>query len=211
MTEHDSDPELNEFERLDAVEEARLSALLKHAFAPTEIDAARHERLLLAALVDPFAEPSPEELVQSERLRRALEGEGDHADLALARALANAYAPSAVAPQVDAPAARSAGSAIASSLASAAPKRASAKVFYLRFGGIAAALAAAAAVLLAIRARPNHAPAPDLPALALVQSRSTAALFQADSAGPPSARIDRIASLRERDLRNNRYAMWGLR
>ncbi|MEO8900896.1 MAG: hypothetical protein ABI488_04550 [Polyangiaceae bacterium] len=216
MTERDSDPELNEpelkeFERLDAAEEARLSALLKHAFAPTAIDATRHERVLLAALEDPFAEPSPEELVESERLRRALEGAGDHADLALARALANAYAPSAAAPQVDTPAARSASLASASSAVSAPAKRASAKVFYLRFGSIAAVVAAAASVLLAIQARSNQAPTPDLPALALAQSRSTAALFQTASREPPSARIDRIASLRERDLRNNRYAMWGVR
>ena len=72
MTERDSDPELNALPLLDAAEEARLSALLRHAYAPQEIDGARHEQLLLAALEDPFAEPSPEELVQSERLRRAL-------------------------------------------------------------------------------------------------------------------------------------------
>jgi hypothetical protein len=83
---------------------------------------------------------------------------------------------------------------------------------YLRFGGIAAALAAAAAVLLvaSTHSRPESS-APELPALALVQSRSTAVLFQTATAGPPSARIDRIASVRERELRDNRYAMWGVR
>ena len=210
MSQHDSDRELD---LLDAAEERRLSALLKHAFAPGELDPARHEQLLLAALEDPFAEPSPEELVQSERLRRALEGEGegDHADLVLARALANAHAPSKVAPKIAPPAALLRPSASDSSAASAPPKKASAKVFYARFGGIAAGLAAAAALLLAIQTRSSRAPAPDLPTLALAQSRSTAALFQTASAGPPSERIDRIASLRERDLRANRYAMWGVR
>jgi len=88
-----------------------------------------------------------------------------------------------------------------------------AKVFYVRFGGVLAALAAAAALLFMINARNTspEASAPELPALALVQSRSTAALFQSASVGPPSARIDRIASVRERDLRANRYAMWGVR
>ncbi len=208
MTEHDSDPELNALALLGAAEEARLSALLKHAFAPGELDPARHEQLLLAALEDPFAEPSPEELVQSERLRRALEGEGDHADLALARALANAHAPSRVAPKVGTPELLQPRSA---SDSSAPPKKASAKVFYVRFGGIAAGLAAAAALLFRIQSGSSHAPGPDLPTLALAQSRSTAALFQSASAGPPSARIDRIASLRERDLRDNRYALWGVR
>ncbi len=208
MTQHDSDPELNE---LDAAEEQRLSALLVHAFAPTEIKAARHEQLLLAALEDPFAEPSPEELVQSERLRRALEGDGEHADLALARALANAHAPSTAAPNVATPPALGRSSASDASSASAPPKKAPRTVLYVRFGGIAASLAAAAALLLSLNSRPNHALAPDLPALALAQSRSTAALFQTASVGPPSARIDRIASVRERDLRANRYAMWGVR
>ena len=68
---------------LDAAEESRLSALLRHAFAPSEIEHARHERLLLAALEDPFAEASPEELLESERLRRALDGDGDHEHLRL--------------------------------------------------------------------------------------------------------------------------------
>ena len=213
MTQHDSDPELHELELLDAAEEQRLSALLKHAFAPTELDPARHERLLLAALEDPFAEPSPEELVQSERLRRALEGDtlADPVNLALARALANAHAPSTAAPSVATPAALAGTNASVPSVASAPPKKASATVLYLRFGGIAAGLAAAAALLVTLNSGSNHAPAPDLPALALAQSRSTAALFQTASVGPPSARIDRIASVRERDLRANRYAMWGIR
>ncbi|MEI9950877.1 MAG: hypothetical protein WDO74_18355 [Pseudomonadota bacterium] len=91
MTERDSDPDLPE---LDAAEERRLSALLRHAFAPSEIDPARHERLLLAALEDPMAEASPEELVESERLRQALDGHGDHEHVRLARALSAAFAPS---------------------------------------------------------------------------------------------------------------------
>jgi len=196
MTRHDSDPDLP---TLDEEEERRLVALLKSAFAPSELEPARHERLLQAALDDPFAAPSAEEIVESERLRRALDGDGDHLDLVLARALSAAYAPSQAPPKAVAPAALTAG-------------RLSAKVLYLRFGGVAAVLAAAAAVLLVMSTRNSpEASAPELPALALVQSRSTAALFQSASVGPPSARIDRIASVRERDLRANRYAMWGVR
>ncbi|HEX3850381.1 MAG TPA: hypothetical protein VHW01_05405 [Polyangiaceae bacterium] len=198
MTRRDSDPGLP---ALAAEEERRLATLLKCAFAPSEIDPVRHEHLLLSALEDPFAAPSPEEIVESERLRRALDGDGDHLDLVLARALSAAHAPSEAAPKVVAP-------------ATLAPKsRPTAKVLYVRFAGAAAALAAAAAVLFTISTRhcSPEASAPELPALALVQSRSTAALFQTASVGPPSARIDRIASVRERDLRANRYAMWGVR
>ena len=197
MTQHDSDPDLP---TLAAEEERRLATLLRSAFAPSEIDPTRHERLLQAALEDPFAAPSPEEVVESERLRRALDGDGDHLDLVLARALSAAYAPSQAPPKVVPPA----------TLTTSA--RPAARVFYVRFGGVAAALAAAAAVLFMISTRNRpEASAPELPALALVQSRSTAALFQTAAVGPPSARIDRIASVRERDLRANRYAMWGVR
>jgi hypothetical protein len=198
MTRHDSDPNLP---ALAAEEERRLATLLKSAFAPGEIDEVRHEQLLLSALEDPFAAPSPEEIVESERLRRALDGDGDHLDLVLARALSAAHAPSEAPPKVVAPATL------------ATKSKPAAKVLYVRFAGIAAALAAAAAVLFTISSRNSspEASAPELPALALVQSRSTAALFQTASVGPPSARIDRIASVRERDLRANRYAMWGVR
>jgi hypothetical protein len=196
MTRHDSDPDLP---TLGPDEERRLAGLLESAFAPKEIEPARHERLLQAALEDPFAAASPEELVESERLRRALDGDGDHVDLILARALSAAYAPSNAPPQAALPATLTNG-------------KPTAKVLYLRFGGVAAALAAAAAVLLVMSSKNSpEASAPELPALALVQSRSTAALFQSASVGPPSARIDRIESVRERDLRANRYAMWGVR
>ncbi len=194
-----SDPE-HEEPLLTAAEEERLATALRHAFAPSEIDPERHERLLQAALEDPFAEPSAEELVESDRLRRAFDGDGDHVDLALARALAAAHSPQ--------PPARAALRAASAELAP--PRRA--KVLYLRFGGVATALAVAAAVLLSFGQRPKRAPEPDLQALTLAQSRSTAPLFQtAATAGAPSTRIDRIASLRERELRENRFALWGVR
>jgi hypothetical protein len=201
----DSSPELEltELPELTTAEEERLATALRHAFAPSEIDPARHERMLRAALEDPFAPASPDELVESERLRRALEGEGDHLDLALARALAAAHSPKAP---------LSSGLAKASAKLESRQRVHRAKVLYLRFGGAAAALAVAAAVLLSVGSRQNGAPAPGLQALALVRSRSTAPLFPtAATAGAPSARIDRIASVRARELRENRYALWGVR
>lgn len=194
-TERDSESELPE---LDAAEEARLAALLRHAFRPSEIDPARHERLLSAALEDPFAEASPEERVESERLRQALDGQGEHPDLHLARALSAAFAP-----ELDRPLPEPALAA------KSAPER-SGRVIYYRFAAWATALAVAAAI--ALRLVPEKsAPPPDFATLALAQSRSTAAYFQADSAGAPSERIDRIASVRSRELRDNRYALWGVR
>ncbi|HTA93377.1 MAG TPA: hypothetical protein VK745_27555 [Polyangiaceae bacterium] len=196
MTARDSDPELLQ---LDPAEEERLAQALRCAFAPSELDPARHERLLAAALEDPFAPASPEELVESERFRRALDGDGDHLDLALARAMSAAHAPKPA--------------AIAAISRAALPvERRRAKVSYLSFAGTAAALAAAAAVLLTMGSRESRAPTPDLQALTLAQSRSTAPLFQSAAlAGAPSLRIDRIASVRERELRENRFALWGVR
>lgn len=190
---------------LDETEERRLIELLQSAYAPREIDLARHERLLEAALEDPFAPASAEELVESERLRDALDGKGDHADAALARALAAAFSPSRAPP-------RAAPQLAPAPLPARAPARSN--VRYLRFAGAGAAvLAAAAAVLLSISPSPRPASeaTPDLPALALAQSRSTAPLFQADVAVTASSRIDRIASARGRELRDNRYALWGVR
>lgn len=203
MTELDSELDLLE---LDPAEERRLSELLRNALAPRDLDPARHEWLLLAALEDPFAPASADELIESERLRQALDGHGDHPDLALARALASAFAPEPSAPLPSI--------VPEAGLAHAAPRtpaRRKSNLIALRFAGGGAALAAAAALLLAILPRPRPESTPDLPAFALAQSRSTAPLFQTDSAGAASSRIDRIASARSRDLRDNRYALWGVR
>jgi hypothetical protein len=196
--ESDFEPELAE---LAAADERRLGELLQNAWSPRELDAARHERLLEAALEDPFAAASAEERAQSDRLRRALDGQGEHENLRLARALSAAFAP-----HLDRPLAEP-------ELAAKAGQRRSRRVIFQRFAGVASALAVAAVALLwlAPARRTSSAPAPDLATLVLVQSRSTAEFFQANSAGAPSARIDRIASARSRDLRDNRYALWGVR
>lgn len=205
MSEHESEPEPAQ---LEPSEERRLADLLRNACAPQGIDPARHEQLLLSALEDPFAAPSAEELIESERLRQALDGQGDHESLILARALAAAFLPAKAAPlsvpdlvqQPTAPSATKPG-AIARDR----------NVVRLRFAGGGAALAAAAAVWLALSAGPRAEPAADLPTLALAQSRSTAALFQNEAGDAASSRIDRIASARSRELRDNRYALWGVR
>lgn len=193
----DSDADL----ALDASEEQRLSEALQSAWSPRSIDPARHERLLNAALEDPFAPASPEELLESERFRQALEGQGEHADLALARALASAHAPAPVPEAAWLRASRS---------PDATAKRSN--VRFVQFGALGAALSAAAAVLLLLShqsAPLASAPAPDLATLA--QSRSTVALFQEAPVASASSRIDRIASARSRELRDNQYALWGVR
>lgn len=188
---------------LDQEVELELEQALRAAWSPAPLDPEQNERLIALALEDPLASPSEEELVESERLRRALEGDGDHPQAALARALRVAAMP----PAADGAAT---GRALrrANLVAESAPKR---NVVYVTFGAIAATLAVAAAALLLVRPVEREAPALAAPGTALVPSRSTQQLFSEKfETSDTSARVDRIASARERELRSNRYALWGV-
>ncbi|HEX5101089.1 MAG TPA: hypothetical protein VFV94_16375 [Polyangiaceae bacterium] len=189
------DEELDDAPLLEPATEAALAEALRSAYAPGELDPARHRAILDAALDDPFAPASDEELRESERLRQALEtGDDEHADAVLARALRAATNPEALPPERTREAA-----------ARALPRKPN--VVFVAFG--AAALAAAAALALLI-ARPPAAKTS--PPVALARSRSTAELFsERFEPGQASARIDRIASSREREWRDNQYALWGLK
>jgi hypothetical protein len=207
---------------LGAAEEAELAEALRAAFAPTELSRERHAALLAFALEDPLAPASADELRESERLRQALEtGDDGHADAALARALRSAVSPPPLAgatreraeavvrqrgdaPEPNSPKSRSA----------AEPRR---NVIFVTFGAVALAAAAGFALMLA-RPSAESAPSADLaltnapPRPELLQSRTTGELFhERFEAGATTARIDRITSARARDLRENRYALWGVR
>src|SRR6185503_7488376 len=78
---------------LDPATESALSAALKAAWAPRPLDPALNELLIDAAREDPLAPASELELVESDRLRDALAGKGEHPDALLARALRTANAP----------------------------------------------------------------------------------------------------------------------
>jgi hypothetical protein len=179
---------------LDSAEETALGRALRAAYASGKIEPARHARILSAALEDPFAPAGEDELRASERLRQALEaGDERHADAALARALAVAVNPKSPRP------------AVTERLAERAVTR-KPNVLYVTFGALALAAAAGFALVVS---RPDgvaerHA--------VLVPSRTTEALFhEAFVTGQATERIDRIASARERDARENRYALWGVR
>jgi hypothetical protein len=76
---------------------------------------------------------------------------------------------------------------------------------FVTFGALALAAAAGFALLLAHPAATTNEPV-------LARSRSTRDLFREPfEAGRTTERIDRIASARERDARENRYALWGVR
>jgi hypothetical protein len=186
------------------IEEALLSALAA-AWQPRELDPAVNEALIAAALEDPLAPATEEELVASERLRRALEGEAEDPDADLARALRHAGAPT---PLSDLAAER----LVQKSLGQSARARRG-SVIYVTFGAASAVAALAAAFLLFLKPALDQTKAGEL-AKDLARSRSTAALFKSpdDFEGvETSGRVDRIAHSRARDLRSNRYALWGVR
>lgn len=206
----DGHPELppidpNEEPELDPQVEEALIQALSAAWQPRELDAAVNEALIAAALEDPLAPATEEELVASERLRRALEGDGHDPDADLARALRHAGSPK--------PLDQLTAERVLQKTVGRSSREKRGSVIYVTFGAVTAVLAVAAAFLLFLRPALDQSRAGEL-AKDLARSRSTAALFKGPDdfeATVTTTRVDRIASSREKDLRSNRYALWGVR
>ncbi len=190
-------------------EEAAVLGALEAAWRPAELDPAVNERLLEMALEDPFAEPSEEELIESGRLREALERGTPHADASLLAVLGASFTAPNAGVNHNSAVERAVAGALGGPV-TAKPKRTN--VVYASFGAVSAVLAVAAAALLFVglsRSTPMPSAAVQNE---LVRPHSTAAMF-ADrfETGDTTARMDLIASSRGRDLRDNRYASWGVR
>jgi hypothetical protein len=185
--------------------EAELLEALSAALRPAAIDPATLERLVQMALEDPLAPPSSEELAESARLRDALaQGAAHEADplLGALRAPFERLGPDNA--RVE--------RALERALEPAAAPTARGRVIYAWFGGAGLALAAAAAIALVVSPLQKHSPEASAVAPALVRPHSTADLFtDRFETSTASERIDVIASARQRDLRDNRYAAWGVR
>jgi len=200
VTPEQDDPERDgPFEPLPPEVERALAEALRAAFDPMPLDPERHRTILERSLEDPFAPATDDEIRESARLRQALEqDDATHPDAALARALRHAVEPAALRP---------------GGLPSAAKKTSTGRgrVVYATFGAVALAAAAAFALFVS---RPRETPDAAVAAARskLVASRPTGELFaERFEPGASTERIDRIASARERDLRDNRYALWGVR
>lgn len=158
-------------------------------------------------LEDPDAPPTDEELAAAEALALALEDTASD-DAAFAEALRAAHAPH------DLPADRL--DALVERALEAELPRQRGRVIRVAFGASSAVLAMAAATFLFLRLQQadnaTQAPAASSP-LALARARSAQELFDEPfpRTGGNSERVDRIATARERDLRANRYAAWGVR
>lgn len=199
--------------------ERELGEALRAAWAPSELDSKKNEALIALAIEDPLAPASDEEIAESERLRRALEGEGEHPLSDLARALAAASRPAALGKSTAARLEAELGAdpprdqpAESERAPSSAARRG--RVIYVMFGAAAATLALAASIALFVGPLREAPDSGDVAARMqdLALSRSTAAMFQEKfETGETTARVDRIATARERELRSNRYALWGVR
>lgn len=185
---------------LDPATERSLAEALRSAWDPAPLDPRRQKELLEQALTDPFAPASDDELRESERLRQALDaGDESHPDVLLLHALKAAKTPASLSPEA---------SDAARGRVGRRTRGSGANVVFVSFG--AAVLAAAAALLLVVGGGLKSAPEPS--AAGFVPSRSTTELFERQfEQGETTERIDRIASARAHDLRENRYRRWGAR
>jgi hypothetical protein len=163
------------------------------------------------------APPTEEELAESARLRDALEGRGAHPDAELAEALRHAIDPAPPSAEAIDLALHRAGLPVERRSDPREEARpAGGNVIRIAFGATAFLAAAAAAVLFLRVSKPASeiaSGAASASVSTMVASRSTQDLFPDPfpREGGGSARIDRIATARARDLRQNRYASWGVR
>jgi hypothetical protein len=186
---------------LPPAEAERWLEALAAALRPTELDPSVNERLVELALEDPLAPASEQELIESARLRDALDQGGEHEDAATLAALRAAFDADAKPPEVE--------RALTAALGPERKPRSN--VVFAVFGAASAALAAAAVFALFVSSSARDA-APPAVATELAHPRSTAPLFSErfETEGT-TARMDVIAGARSRELRDNRYAAWGVR
>lgn len=148
---------------------------------------------------DDILDPTPEELAAAEALRKALD-EGLPDDFV--RSLKAAHAPS----DLDA---KTNDALVAKALEKQKKPERRGVVIRVAFG-VTAALAVAAALFLIFGKLPRQPS--NVEPVALVRVRSTQPLFDKPfDTKDSSARVDRIAMARASDLRENRFARWGVR
>jgi hypothetical protein len=194
---------------IDARERDALFGALNAAHIPQPLDQGRHREIIEQAIaanreaadsVDPLAPASSEELTAAAKLRDSLDTNQ------LVRSLRAAYLPGPPQDSVEAP--------LRNVAIAKRPEREATRRRRVT-GPVWGFFAAAAAVVLWFIAQSNGIGGETqyyrLKTNTLAQSRSTESLFAKPFAqSTNSERIDKIALVRSRELRNNRYAIWGL-
>jgi hypothetical protein len=203
-----SEEEIAESERLrreledprSTHEDVLLARALGSAMHPKELDDDEHRALLDRAL-EADAPATPEEIAESERLREELEDPGSkHPDVLLARSLRHAVAPKSIE-------AATHRKILDRTLGDSRARR----MQPLWISGAVFAAAAAIALWILPVGKQSDSGAPEVSA-GLVRMHAVDDLFAEPfpEGQHTSARIDRIASARGRDLRNNHFAKWGV-
>jgi hypothetical protein len=193
--------------------EESLAEHLQNTFAPTDLDATVQRRLIEQALgasstatLGAPSDASANEPPASERecreatlLAQALEGKAIHPLASLANTLRHAHHPHDLA------------SAREAALRTDIWRRR--RLLQLRMAAYAATVLAAGLGIIWGKARQPDVLSRDASVpYALIGSRSVAPLFDiAERRSTATERIDRIYSMRSRDLRHNRFATWGVR
>jgi len=207
-----------------------MASLLTAALRPGELDDAVHEQILAAALgltVQSAVVPSSvalaaeapadqKEQLAADALRAALDAQRvDHPLVTLAHALKNADAPRPIddikneallRPALKLPSRRNSRRVAFGATLGALALAAGFVGLYVSSPGLFSAPQAAPAAMVA-------PPPADLFVPGMVEVRSTTELFQAEDfprTGGATRRIDRISTARQADLRQNRFAEWGL-
>ena len=181
-----------------------------HAFAPRALDDDAHEAILARVLgVAERPADRTEERAAVELRDAFAAGDVSHPLVALAHATRLAANPTVVPELVQERHVRTA-------------LKAPSKVVFLRTATMFGVVAAAAAALLILVARPKTVETPSasvdpnaehmefLPGM--VESRTTTTLFEPEDFprdGGQRARIDRISNARQADLRQNQFVAWG--
>jgi hypothetical protein len=188
--------------------EIELALSLRAAWDPTALSLDESRAVLDAT-------PSAEEQQLATSLREALDAKrepraGDPHDVHFARALRNAFAPSSlddVEHRAMVEAALAKMPASRNRVVAFQPRAARARVVRIAFGVVTGGLALAASIVFVVTSAPLHrSEAP------LAKARTTQPLFSEPfKPGETSARIDRIASARASDFRDNRFTKWGVR
>ncbi len=188
----------------DGVPEIALALALKAAWDPNALSVDESRAMLDAT-------PSAEEQELAAALRDALAAKtattatrAAEPTVQLAHALRAAFAPAALAPaEHDA----ILQAALAKMPAARREPETRGRVIRVAFGFVAGGLALAASIFFVVTSAPSGgSEAP------LAKARTTQPLFSEPfKPGETSARIDRIASARAADFRDNQFAKWGVR
>lgn len=190
------------------------AAALRAAYVPAEFDLKDNDALVDRALgiVSTDAPATAAELDAAQRLREAMDhpraDDRDEPDIEVLDALISAYRPRSIEPLRN-------ELLITRALKRSPQGASSRRALSFVTAAVLGVAAMAAGVALYLRPVTDVPVATNVAPPTLQRSRSTAELFDPSTpfprAGGESARVDRIANARAAELRDNRFALWGVR